>query len=230
MYKYSDDLTELQKEFILDRKESRKHILLRLLFIVVIIIVSAVIGFVSWFINEQTVLAIPENLDNWKYVITYITILTVIACIIGVIYGVCCFVKYCQRRHKATRFDFKVRGILSSEEYKYFIGNSYEIRNFNSVKMDTRNDIKSKLDSESFNKHYNLALMYVGILRKLYNAKITPEEIYPLYTYISDPLNAYWHGLNDYKKVIDTFDEITELIKKGDYKFYFENWELKRYD
>lgn len=202
--------SELQLEYIERKRKIRKLILGCITFgLFGVIMVFLLIG-LAVLLGDNVFPELINALGNTGYSIILLGIIFVLILSVVVIRKLCSLVKLIIFEHNANKFDFKIRGFLSRDEYKLFTGNSVSfdgIKNFNNYTQGV-----------SFEEKFNDLQDVVNILTKFKREGITEEML------LAVKKKEFACLLKDYIKVCDLFDEVKELNKAGNQSTFFINW------
>lgn len=224
-FKNTGKLTNLQNEFIKNRKNKRKFAIKVICIICIIALILTGNTVLSIYLGKGLFADFTE-LDNFVYfIIWFISILSFVA-IDAMVYFAYRFIIYCICKYRVNNLDFKIRGILLEDEYKTFI-NSYtinNIKNFNRCCFYGDN----KHPSKTFDRSYSELQKDVNVIDKLINAGITKDD----FSHCNLRNKKYPAGidyvalLNNYSKIKTLYNEVTEFKEKGKYNIYYKNWKL----
>lgn len=202
--------SELQLEYIEKRRKVRKLILSFVFFgLFGIVIVFFLVG-LSVVLGDYVFPELIGALGNAGYTLILLGIVFLIVLAIIVVKNICGLIKLIIFEHNVNKFDFKIRGFLTREEYKLFNSKSVsfnEIKNFNNY-----------IQGVSFDERYVALQNIVNILTKFKREGITEDML------LAVKKKEFAYLLREYIKVCDLFDEVKELNKAGKQSTFFINW------
>lgn len=224
-FKSTDPLTNLQIEFIDNRKNNR----------IFAMKVISIICIIAMILTGNTILSIYlgkglfadfTKLDNFVYFIIWFISILSFAALCGTAYLTYRFLVYCICKYRVNNLDFKIRGILSEAEYKTFTNSYtiYDIKNFNRCCFYGDN----KHPSKTFDRSYSELRKDVNVIDKLIKAGITEDD----FSHCNLRNKRYPKGkdyvalLNNYCKIKNLYDKVTEFKEKGIRNIYYKNWKL----
>lgn len=172
-FKNTDSLTNLQIEFINNRKNNRNFAIKVISLIGIITVILTGNTILTIYLGKGLFLDFTEFYDFGYLIIWIISIASLVA-IGGTAYFTYRFIVYCICKYRMNNLDFKIRGILSEVEYKRF-KNSYsidKIEDFNRCCLYGEN----KYPSKTFDRSYGELQKDFNVIYKLINAGITEDD------------------------------------------------------
>lgn len=224
-FKNTGKLTNLQIEFINNRKNNRIFAMKAISIICIIAMILTGNTILSIYLGKG-LFADFTKLDNFVYFIIWFISILSFAALCGTAYLTYRFLVYCICKYRVNNLDFKIRGILSEAEYKTFTNSYtiYDIKNFNRCCFYGDN----KHPSKTFDKSYSALQKDVSVIDKLIDAGISKDD----FSHCNLRDNKYPAGidyvalLNDYSKIKSLYNEVTEFKKKDNYNIYYKKWKL----